>query len=145
VLTLDHSRRLKLAGGEIRIHADRHDSEGQLELFEFIVPPTYPGPARHVHRKSDELFIILEGQGRFELGSEVVYARAGDRVLVHRGVVHAFRNAGDANLRMLCAFTPAIGMAEYFPRLVDLLKRTDGRPTGEEMIALWERFDTLPG
>jgi mannose-6-phosphate isomerase-like protein (cupin superfamily) len=142
--TLDCPRHLKLAGGEIRIHATGADSDGQLELFEFVVPPTYPGPSRHVHQKADELFILLEGHGRFELGSEVLYARAGDRVLVNRGVPHAFRNAGETNLRMLCAFTPAIGMAEYFPRLVDLLARTSGRPQHDAMLALWERFDTLP-
>lgn len=145
MLTLDRPRQLALAGGEIRIHADGNDSDGQLELFEFDVPPTYPGPARHVHQKADELFIILEGKGHFELGSEVVRARAGDRVLVNRGVPHLFRPVGESNLRMLCAFTPAIGMADYFPRLMNLLARTDGQPPREELLSLWEKFDTLPG
>lgn len=141
---LEQKRSLKLAGGEIRIHADRFDTDGQFELFEFVVPRAYPGPGRHVHRQADEVFIILDGAGQFELGAESLIARVGDRVLVHHGVPHLFRNAGEGTLRMLVAFTPAIGMADYFVRLVDLLARSRGKPAGDELIALWERYDTVP-
>lgn len=144
MLTLERPRLLHLAGGEIRILADQFDSDGQLELFEFNLPPTYAGPARHAHRKADELFMILEGVARFELGAETLCAKPGQRVLVQRGVPHRFSNASDGPLRMLCAFTPAIGMADYFPRLVELLRQSNGSPDPYDLAALWKRYDTLP-
>lgn len=144
MFTLEPCRRIELAGGEILVHADAADSDQQLELFEFRVPPTYPGPPRHVHRQADELFVILEGAAYFELGGESLVAHAGERVLVNRGVPHLFRNASDTELRMLVAFTPAIGMSDYFVRLKSLLERSGGDPASDDLAALWKRYDTMP-
>ena len=75
-------------------------------LFEFLVPNAATGgrmtvfratmpegfsPPRHIHTREDEVFVVLEGEARFDLDGEQLVAGPGTSVFMPRGVPHTFR------------------------------------------------------
>ena len=61
----------------------------------------------HVHETEDDAFYVLEGVLTFLFGGEEATAGPGAFVLVPPGIEHAFRNEGDAPVRMLNIHAPA--------------------------------------
>jgi uncharacterized cupin superfamily protein len=62
----------------------------------------------HLHRRDDELWYVLEGTLRVQIGEKEVEASAGAAVLVPRGTPHTYWNAGDGALRYLLVMTANI-------------------------------------
>ena len=142
--TLQMPTTFALGRGTITVLLSGELTDGRCELFDFVVPPGQPGPGRHVHETSDELFNVLEGEGEFQIGNDVIHATAGARVVVPRGSPHTWRNVGHRPLHLLVTFTPAIRMAEYFAELSAMIAHAGGVPPREAMEALWGRYDTAP-
>lgn len=86
--------------------------------------PGQEGADLHVHRDHTDLFYVLEGEFTLRLGpeGEPNVLRAGTLARMPAGVVHGFRNAGDAELRFLNFHAPGVGFAGYMRDL------RDGRP-----------------
>jgi len=53
--------------------------------------PYGESPPLHVHRNEDEMFHIISGTLRFEIGGRTSFAHAGDTVLAPMGISHSFR------------------------------------------------------
>ena len=62
--------------------------------------PGEEGPRLH-HHVYEEVFVILEGQATYTVGSETVEARAGQVLIVQPGVPHKFVNSGSGRLRQV--------------------------------------------
>jgi mannose-6-phosphate isomerase-like protein (cupin superfamily) len=61
-----------------------------------------PGGGPRLHRHPyEEIFIVLEGQATYTVGSETFEARAGQVLLVQPGVPHKFVNSGGSRLRQI--------------------------------------------
>ena len=61
-----------------------------------------PGGSVRLHRHAyEEVFIILEGQARFTIGSDTVDARTGQILMVRPRVPHKFVNSGSGRLRQI--------------------------------------------
>ena len=67
-----------------------------------------PVAPRHVHFTDDEAWYVLDGTLGFSRGDEQLEAPAGSAVLVPRGVVHTYWNAGGGRCRYLIVLTPRI-------------------------------------
>ena len=106
---------LKLLGGE---------TGGSIMLFEETVPA---GTKRlfHLHRDSDEVAWVLEGEITFRIGDEVWVGGPGTCAFMPRNVPHAWKNTGSDTGRVVFLYTPAAagGFIE------DLQQR---RPSNEE-------------
>lgn len=65
----------------------------------------------HFHKKSEEIYFILDGNGimEFREGNITKEYRVGaeDAILIKPGAVHRIRNIEDASLRFLCICSPA--------------------------------------
>lgn len=61
----------------------------------------------HMHRHSEELYYIVEGQGVMTMGREAFSVAAGDTVCIPPATPHAISNSGSIPLRILCACSPA--------------------------------------
>jgi len=85
---------------------------GAFALLEQSVPPGH-GPRRHVHKREEESFYILEGEFGFEVGDRQFLAGPGTFVLGPRGIPHRFWNAGATIGRFLLIITPA-GLEPFF-------------------------------
>ena len=88
------------------------DSGGLLILENTFHQPG--GPARHLHYQQDEWFYVLEGQFRFEVGSERFLLQPGDALLGPRQVPHVWAFTGPGRGRILITFLPAGQMEAFF-------------------------------
>jgi quercetin dioxygenase-like cupin family protein len=83
-----------------------------LEVIELRFGPDFEGVDPHTHTDQTDTFFVLEGEAEFLVGDETFRFGPGSYVAAPPGVVHGFRVAGDAELRMLNIHTPNTGFAE---------------------------------
>ena len=67
-----------------------------------------PGQATEPHRhlRSEEIYYILSGRGRIELGDEVREVGPLDAILIPPGTRHTIANVGEEPLVFLCCCAP---------------------------------------
>jgi mannose-6-phosphate isomerase-like protein (cupin superfamily) len=67
-----------------------------------------PGQAtqRHYHAESEEVYVIVEGEGDMELDGDSARVAAGDAIPIPAGTWHTLRNTGNGSLRLLCTCAP---------------------------------------
>jgi mannose-6-phosphate isomerase-like protein (cupin superfamily) len=70
-------------------------------------PPRLIAP-RHLHRRDDEAWYVLEGTLRIQVGEREVEAPAGSAVFVPRGTAHTYWNPGPGPVRYLLVMTSNI-------------------------------------
>ena len=111
-------------------------------LYFLAVEDTPPGggPALHVHHQQDELFHVLEGHYRFQVGTQQVDAPAGTTAAVPRGTPHAFVNVSDTPSRLLFALIPGLD-AEGFFRALSRLPQTSA-PDPSELASIGAAYAT---
>ena len=116
------------------------ESSGSLELVEDL-RDTGEGPARHVHRHSDEVFYVLAGGFRFFRADSTVDVSTGSVVLVPRGTPHRYEALSRAS-RVLIFYVPAGGFVDFLRELDGLLYT--GMTSAEAMSALAGKYDSDP-
>jgi mannose-6-phosphate isomerase-like protein (cupin superfamily) len=74
-----------------------------------------PGQAtqRHYHARSEELYVLLEGEGDMEVDGERSRVGPGEAILIPPGAWHQIR-AGEAPLRFLCCCAPPYSDEDTF-------------------------------
>ena len=101
-------------------------------MFEETLPPGTKS-LFHLHRDSDEVAWVLEGEFSFLIGDEVTAGGPGTCAFMPRNVPHAWKNSGSDTGRVLFLYTPAAA-----GRLVEAL--SERRPADEdEHRQLFER------
>jgi mannose-6-phosphate isomerase-like protein (cupin superfamily) len=96
------------------------------------------GAPPHRHRRSSELFYVLEGALDVLLDEEIVTLEQGDLLVVPPGVTHAFAPPADGDADVLFVFTPGTARNDYY-RLLDRAHR--GEAPWAEISETQERFD----
>ncbi|HVL54167.1 MAG TPA: cupin domain-containing protein [Vitreimonas sp.] len=131
-------RRGDLADGiGVIFKIDGADTGGALSIVEHpfavgaLVPP-------HIHRREDEISIVLEGQIGFRSEDQEVVLAAGGYIIKPRNEVHAMWNAGPTPARMIEVISPA-GFENFFRELADLTAA--GRPDFQTEAALAGRYE----
>jgi len=94
-------------GSEIReLLAHRNSAIRNQSLAEARLPPgkqTTP----HYHPTTEEIYYILQGCGRMQIGDEAREVRPGDAIAIVPGAIHTIENTGDETLVFLCCCAPA--------------------------------------
>ena len=73
---------------------------------------------RHYHKKSEEFYFLLEGEGTMEIDGEKLSVAPGDAILIPPGAWHQI-TAGTA-LRFLCCCAPPYSHDDtYFQQFAD--------------------------
>ncbi len=121
------------AGGQVTMKAERSSTGGAVTVFENVLRPHAPGPARHFHRTWTELFYVLGGEMLFEVEGQVRTAPAGTFVLVPPETVHAFRNPTSEPATLLITFVPG-GFEGFFEQGKDI-----GSPMTD--AAAWQQIN----
>ena len=85
---------------------------GAYSLFEVTTQPG-AGTPPHVQHREDECFYVLEGEYEFLSGEETLRVGAGSLLYIPKGTLHAHKNVGEGEGRMLVAQTPG-GLYERF-------------------------------
>ena len=100
----------------VRFMAWTEETGGLFSLVEHPIPPKTLVAPVHIHEREDEYSFVLEGRMGALLGSEVVYAEAGDFVFKPREQWHTFWNAGEGPCRILEIISPG-GFEHFFDEL----------------------------
>ncbi len=99
------SRTYTLETGTAVVKVTGEETGGAYSIVEYTAKP---GHARylHIHRNMEESFLVVSGEGTLQVDQEIVTARAGEYVLVRRGVPHNVFNRSDADAVWLEIYTP---------------------------------------
>ena len=93
-------------GSEIReLLAHRNSAIRKQSLAEARLPPgarTTP----HYHPQTEEIYYLLEGEGRMQIGDEIRSVGPGDAIAIPPGAVHTITNVGTTTLKFLCCCAP---------------------------------------
>lgn len=95
-------------------HVQSADSGGALAVGEVSMRPG-DEPPLHIHAREDEVWYVLEGEILFQVGQERIVRRAGESILLPRGLQHGCA-VQSASARILHFYTPA-GLEEAFRAL----------------------------
>lgn len=74
-------------------------------LAEAMLPPGGT-TQRHYHRRSEEIYFLLEGRAEMELEGERRELVPGEGVAIPPGAWHEITTLGDSELRFLCCCAP---------------------------------------
>lgn len=115
ILAPGQGRVVRVPGHPYIFKATRENTRGAYSLVEVTI--TGQGPPQHFHGAEEEAFYVLEGSVNIQLGEEVINGSPGAFVLIPRGTVHTFWNAGMSPAKLLVIVSPP-GMEEYLTEVV---------------------------
>jgi mannose-6-phosphate isomerase-like protein (cupin superfamily) len=85
---------------------------------ENLVVETWLGPGgalpTHFHPRQEERWSVVEGEARFQLGSEKrMIGPADGEMIVRPGTKHALANLSDREVHLSCLALPALGLQSF--------------------------------
>jgi quercetin dioxygenase-like cupin family protein len=92
-------------GEQVSICVRGADVGGAYTIVQSLIVPDSAVPI-HMHQNEDEVFHIIEGCLRFQIGKAEFDAVQGATVVVPKGSVHGWRNVTDARVLALVMFSP---------------------------------------
>ena len=117
----DNGERLEFWGTTIVVRASADTTGGAFTLFEEETPVL--DTSRHVHRETDELYYVIEGQHVFVCGDREFMVGPGGTVFLPHGVPHSHRRVVPLTGRLLCSTSPA-GFEGFFRVLAEASRTT---------------------
>lgn len=119
-----------VVGDTYTILISGQDTAGRYTLIDMHIPKG-GGPPPHRH-DFEEMFSILEGEIELTFRGEKTTARAGETVNIPANAPHAFTNAQDQAVRLLCLCSPA-GQDDFFVKVgIPVAHRTEAPPALDE-------------
>ena len=115
-----------------------HETNGSLMMFEETLPAGTKS-LLHLHRDSDEVAWVLEGEITFLIGDDVSVGGPGTCAFFPRNVRHAWKNSGDDTGRALFLYTPA-SAGGYVEELMHRRERAAPPMNDDERKELRERY-----
>lgn len=119
---------------------------GSLALFELTVPAMQrlAAPA-HSHDQFEETIYGIEGVLTWTVGGTRIDVGPGQALCIPRGVVHRFDNNGAADVKALCAITPAAIGPQYFREAAaEVNGAAGGPPDRVKMAEIMRRHGLTP-
>ncbi|MER7000018.1 cupin domain-containing protein [Streptomyces sp. NPDC000410] len=117
----------------MRLLADSDASSGAFSVSSGTIAAGTANAKPHVHKRSWEVFYVLDGSLEILLGDEIVTVGRGGAVGVPPGLVHAFGASPDGPVELLVLITPGVQRFDYFRVLPEVLRGTFSPEELEEM------------
>lgn len=127
---------IRLGPLAVRFLITGDDARGSLALFELTVPAgqRLAAPA-HSHDGYEETIYGLDGVLTWTVDGKRIDVGPGQACCIPRGAVHRFDNAGDRDVKALCAITPAAIGPAYFRESAAVIDAAAGGPPDRVKIA----------
>lgn len=138
----------KISAGEGRIHGhirlkgvnanildvkiSGSDTNGELAIFEQTSLSQGKGTPLHIHHSQDEIFYVIEGQYKFQVGDDKYYLTTCDSIFLPRQVAHAWTQVS-AKGKMTVTMQPAGKLENFFVTMAAL----DHEPGKEEIAKIF--------
>jgi mannose-6-phosphate isomerase-like protein (cupin superfamily) len=101
-----------LDGSEIREWAGAVSAPAQNQSLAEATIPVGGATTEHLHRSSEELYLISAGRGLLVIDGEERVVAVGDCALIPPGAAHKVFNVGGEPLRIVCACAPPYSDAD---------------------------------
>lgn len=93
-------------GSTIRVLIDSAaGAAANQSLAEAMLEPGQ-ATARHYHARTEEIYVLLDGEGEMEVEGDRAPVGPGDAILIPAGARHQIRAGGSGPLRFLCCCAP---------------------------------------
>jgi mannose-6-phosphate isomerase-like protein (cupin superfamily) len=93
-------------GSTIRVLLDAEVASARNQsLAEAVLEPGQ-ATQRHYHARTEEIYVVLAGEGEMEVDGEQRRVRPGDAILIPPGAWHQIRALGGDELRFFCCCAP---------------------------------------
>jgi quercetin dioxygenase-like cupin family protein len=113
---------IKLKGVNMNIldlKVSGNDTGGGLAMFEQTSLSQGKGTPLHVHNSQDEIFYVLEGDYKFQVGEEKFDLTVGDSIFLPRKVAHAWTQISEKG-KMSVILHPAGKLENFFVTMAAL-------------------------
>ncbi|AGL16808.1 cupin domain-containing protein [Actinoplanes sp. N902-109] len=120
-------------GGQARIVIPGDATGGALTVMEFTDPEGH-APPLHMHANEDEVWIVLDGEVSFFVGTERFDLQPGAVALGPRGVPHAYL-VRSPTARLAVTFAPA-GLENWFSENSSPVSALDRTPAPFDIAAI---------
>ena len=142
----------KISAGEGRIHGhiklkgvnsnildvkvSGSDTDGALAIFEQTSLSQGKGTPLHIHTSQDEIFYVIEGAYKFQVGQYKYDLTTGDSIFLPRQVAHAWTQVSEKG-KMTVIMQPAGKLENFFVTMAGL----DHEPSKEEISKIFADND----
>jgi uncharacterized cupin superfamily protein len=126
----------------ILFKAEGEETEGTFSLTETTVGAGFPGPVRHLHRRTVDSFYVLEGELTVAIEDGESKVGSGAYALAKPGTPHTFSNPGDAPVRVLNLMAPG-GFEQYLKEMARAVA-PGAQPDPEQMARIAAKYDFEP-
>ena len=108
------------------------DTDGDLAIFEQTSLSQGKGTPLHIHHFQDEIFYVIEGKYKFQVGDAKYDLGVGDSIFLPRKVAHAWTQVSEKG-KMLVTMQPAGKLENFFITMAAL----DHQPGQEEIAKIF--------
>ena len=108
------------------------DTNGALAIFEQTSLSQGKGTPLHIHLYQDEIFYVLEGSYKFQVGNERFDLTKGDSIFLPREVPHAWTQVSEKG-KMTVTMQPAGKLEDFFVTMAAL----DHEPNQQEIAKIF--------
>lgn len=122
----------------MRLLADADATGGAVSISSGTIAAGADNALPHLHRRSWEVFYILDGTFEILLDDRITTVEAGGLVAVPPGVVHAFGATDAGPVEAVVFITPGVARFDYFRVLPKVLS---GGFSESELAAMHETYD----
>jgi quercetin dioxygenase-like cupin family protein len=126
------SRVIRAFGQEAHVLVSSEQTGDAFCMLRFSSPPGNVTPA-HLHRASDETFLIESGEVEINVGGELLRGRMGDVIYLPKGIPHAPKVMGNDNLTVVVVCVPG-GFDRFFAACAEEFK--NGEPAMPILVKL---------
>lgn len=115
---------IRAFGQEAHVLVSSEQTGDAFCLLRFSAPPANVTPP-HLHRTTDETFLIESGEVEINIGGELLRGRKGDTIYLPKGIPHALKVVGNDNLTVVVVCVPG-GFDLFFAACAEEFK--NGEP-----------------
>ena len=118
IVTVGGGTTWNVVGDKITCKVAGDQTNGAYAVVEEISPPQ-GGPPLHLHRATDEIIYVIEGDYQVTCGDRTFSAPQGTVLVVPRGTPHSLRNVSPVDSRVLATLIPG-GFEKFFAEANDV-------------------------
>jgi len=89
---------------------------GNYDMVIGETAPNVPGPPPHYHAKTNEFFMVLEGEIEFMIDGQTKVVRKGESMDLPSNLVHTFNNVGNETCKWVNIHSPK-GFLSFFEEM----------------------------
>jgi len=128
MVTVRAQEEIRVGEVAVRVLVEGEQSAGSVALFEFDVPAGAKVPVAHSHDGYEETIYGLAGVLTWTIEGISTDVGPGETLVIPRGAVHRFENAGEADAGALAIVTPGLLGRAYFLEVAAVLAAAAGGP-----------------